>query len=75
MEAFYFFGEDQARYIVEISNVKIQGVVEILKNNSIHYDDFGILQDSAMTFNGDVNLPIEELSDAHTYWLQEYMKN
>jgi len=61
--------------MVKIPNDKIQGVVEILKNNSIQYDDFGILQDSAMTFNGDVNLPIEELSEVHKYWLQEYMKN
>ena len=71
----YFFGEDQARYIIEIPNDKVQGVVEILQNNSVHYDDFGIIQDSIMTFNGDINLPIEELSDAHKYWLQEYMNN
>ena len=70
----YFFGEDQARYIVEIPNDKVQGVVEILKNNSIHYDDFGIIQDNVITYNGDINLPIEELSDAHKYWLQEFMK-
>ncbi len=70
----YFFGEDQARYIVEIAKDKVQSVVEILKNNSIHYDDFGIIQDNVMTFNGDINLPIEELSDAHKYWLEEYMK-
>ena len=71
----YFFGEDQARYIVEIPKDNIQKVVEILKNNSIHYDDFGIIQENIMTFNGDINLPIEELSDTHKYWLKEYMNN
>ena len=70
----YFFGEDQARYVVEIPKDKVQSVVDILKNNSIHYDDFGVIQDNVMTFNGDINLPIEELSDAHKYWLEEYMK-
>ncbi len=71
----YFFGEDQARYIVETSKENVQSVVEILNKNSIHYDDLGIIQQKNLTFKDDINLPIEELSDAHTYWLQEYMKN
>ncbi len=69
----YFFGEDQARYIVEISKNNISKVVEILNKNSIHYDDFGIIQEKNMTFNGDINLPIEELAYTHKYWLPEYM--
>ena len=69
----YFFGEDQARYVVEIPKDNIQKVVEILNKNSIHYDELGIIQEKNLTFNGDINLPIEELSDAHTYWLKEYM--
>ena len=71
----YFFGEDQARYVVEIPKDKVQNVVEILKNNSIHFDDFGVIQENNMTFKGDINLPIEELSDTHKYWLNEYMSN
>ena len=71
----YFFGEDQARYIVEIPKENIQKVDEILNNNSIHYDYFGVISDKILSFNDDINLPIEELSNAHKYWLQEYMKN
>ena len=71
----YFFAEDQARYIVEIPKENIQKVMEILNKNSIHYDDLGIIQEKKVTFNGDINLPIEELIDAHTYWLEEYMNN
>ena len=71
----YFFGEDQARYIVEIPKENIQKVTNILNKNSIHYDDFGVVQDKNMTFKGDINLPIEELLDAHKYWLEEYMNN
>ena len=70
----YFFGEDQARYIVETSKENVQSVVEILNKNSIHYDDLGIIQQKNLTFKDDINLPIEELSDAHKYWLEEYMK-
>ena len=71
----YFFGEDQARYVVEINSDNIQSVVEILKKNSIHFDDFGIIQDKTVSFDSDINLPIEELSDVHKYWLREYMNN
>ena len=71
----YFFGEDQARYIVEVPKDNIKKVAEILNKNSIHYDELGIIQEKNLTFNGDINLPIEELSDAHTYWLKEYMEN
>ena len=71
----YFFGEDQARYIVEVPKDNIKKVAEILNKNSIHYDELGIIQEKNLTFNSDINLPIEELSDAHTYWLKEYMEN
>jgi len=71
----YFFGEDQARYIVEISKDNIQRIVEILNNSSVHFDDLGVIQEKNLTFNSDINLPIEELSDTHKYWLKEYMKN
>ena len=71
----YFFGEDQARYVVEIPKDNIQKVVEILNKSSIHYDDLGIIQEKNITFDGDINLPIEELSDAHKYWLKHYMSN
>ena len=69
----YFFGEDQARYIVEIPTNNIREVDEILNKNSIHFDELGIIQEKNVTLNGDINLPIEELSDAHKYWLKEYM--
>ncbi len=71
----YFFGEDQARYIVEIPKENKNEVIEILKKNSVHFDDLGIIQEKYLTFNSDINLPIEELSDVHKYWLKEYMEN
>ncbi len=71
----YFFGEDQARYIVEIPRENKNEVIEILKKNSVHFDDLGIIQEKYLTFNSDINLPIEELSDVHKYWLKEYMEN
>mgnify|MGYP001498682474 CR=1 FL=1 len=71
----YFFGEDQARYIVEIPKDNVQKVIEILNNNSVHYDNLGVIQENQMNFNDDINLPIEELAYTHKYWLKEYMNN
>ena len=71
----YFFGEDQARYIVEIPNENVQSVVDILNSNSVHFDNLGIIQEKKISFNGDINLPIEELSDVHKYWLKDYINN
>ena len=71
----YFFGEDQGRYIVEIPKDNVSKVVDILNENSVHFDDFGIIMDKNLTFESDINLPIAELSDTHKYWLKEYMNN
>ena len=71
----YFFAEDQARYIIEINNANIKKVNEILNNNSVHYDDFGVVDINMLSFENDIKLPIEELSNAHTYWLKRYMDN
>ena len=69
----YFFGEDQARYIIEIPKEKIEKLHEILNKNSVHFDNLGIVQDNMLDFEDDINLPIEELSDTHKYWLEQYM--
>ena len=69
----YFFGEDQGRYIVEISKTNMKKVSEILNNNSVHHDELGIIDEKILSFKNDINLPIEELSNAHKYWLKKYM--
>jgi len=71
----YFFSEDQARYIVEISLNNLKKVNEILKKNSIHFDTFGTVHEDSLSFGDDIFLPIEELTKTHTYWLKEYMNN
>ena len=71
----YFFGEDQARYIIEINSTNIKKVSEILNNNSVHFDDLGVVDKNILSFENDIKLPIEELSNAHTYWLKRYMNN
>ncbi len=71
----YFFGEDQGRYIVEIPNENLKKVNQILEKNSVHYDELGTIDEKILSFNNDIKLPIEELKEAHKYWLIKYMDN
>ena len=38
----YLFGEDQGRYIIEISKDDLENVTKILEENSVHFDELGI---------------------------------
>ena len=71
----YFFGEDQGRYIIEIESSNVNKVNDLLKKNSVHFDDLGVIEDKNLSFNGEMNLPIEELTKTHKYWLKNYMEN
>ena len=71
----WLFGEDQGRYIVEINEINVKKVSEILNNNSVHYDELGYVDEKMLSFESDIKLPIEELSNAHKYWLKRYMDN
>ena len=69
----YFFGEDQGRYIIEITSENVKKVNEILEKNSVHYDELGIVDDEILMYNNDIKLPIDELKEAYKYWLEKYM--
>ena len=71
----YFFGEDQGRYIIEIESSNVNKVNDLLKKNSVHFDDLGIIEENNLSFNGELNLPIEDLTKTHKYWLKGYMEN
>ncbi|MFL2886406.1 MAG: phosphoribosylformylglycinamidine synthase subunit PurL [Candidatus Pelagibacter sp.] len=71
----YLFSEDQGRYIIEINKKDVEKVNEILNKNSVHYDNFGVVKENSLSFEGDISLPIEELIKAHKYWLKGFMKN
>ena len=71
----YLFCEDQGRYIIEIDSKDLDKVAKILEKNSVHFDDLGVIDDKKLSFNGEMNLPIEELTKTHKYWLKNYMEN
>ena len=60
---------------MEIPNKNLEKVNQILEKNSIHYDELGVVDEKMLIFNNDIKLPIEELKEAHKYWLKKYMDN
>ena len=71
----YYFGEDQARYIVEVQSNNIKKFKKILDNNSIHYDELGIVTKKDIIIDKEPILHIDELIESNTNWLVNYMEN
>ena len=71
----YFFGEDQGRYIVELNKKKFDEVQKILEKNSIHYDNFGSVNNSNIIYNDEINIRVDELENINNKWLSNYMDN
>ena len=71
----YFFGEDQARYLIEIRKENLSKVDKILKDNSVHYDDLGSVIDKNIELSDEIKLSIDDLEKIYKKWLRKYMLN
>jgi len=69
----YLFGEDQGRYIIEIEKDKLQDVIKILSENSVHFDELGTVNDSNLIIDDKTKISIDDLIKSHTTWLTKYM--
>ena len=69
----YFFGEDQGRYIIEITKDNLKKVKEILNNNSVHYDELAIVVEKDIIIDEEPILSVDELRLSNKKWLKEYM--
>ena len=71
----YLFGEDQGRYIIEISKDDLKNVTKILKDNSVHYDELGMVNEGDLIINDKTKVSIDDLIKSHTTWLTNYISN
>ncbi len=69
----YFFGEDQGRYILEISKDNLKKVQTILKENSVHCDKLGVVTSKEIIIDNEPILSVDELIQSNTKWMKEYM--
>ncbi len=71
----YFFSEDQGRYLVEINKDNFKKVEKVFIDNSVHFDDLGVVSNDKFLFSDEINLSIEDLIKAYKNWLKKYMVN
>ena len=69
----YFFGEDQGRYVIEITKKDFKKVTEILNKNAVHFDEFGTIKNDQLFINEKTKVSIDELITSNTSWLTNYM--
>ena len=71
----YFFSEDQGRYIIEIDKNNFNKVKSKLTENSVHFDELGVVSKDKLQFKDEINIGIKELSIKYKEWLESYMVN
>ncbi|WP_440915622.1 phosphoribosylformylglycinamidine synthase subunit PurL [Candidatus Pelagibacter sp.] len=71
----YFFGEDQGRYIIEVSKKDLKKVTDILNKNAVHFDELGTISENELYFDDKTKVTIDELTSSNTKWLKDYMSN
>ena len=71
----YFFGEDQGRYIIEVSKKDLKKVTDILNKNAVHFDELGTIIENELYFDDKTKVTIDELISSNTRWLTDYMRN
>ena len=71
----YFFAEDQGRYIIEIQKESLDKVKKILGENSVYFDELGVVAKDNLEFKDDLNISINDLGKKYKSWLESYMVN
>ena len=68
----YFFGEDQARYILEIEKKHCSKVEKILKDNNIYYENIGFTQKEYFEIESELKISIKDLFKINNQWYNNY---
>ena len=68
----YLFGEDQSRYLIEVSELNKNKVCQILEKESIYYELIGKTQESFLELSKDFSLSIKDLKKLKSSWFNNY---
>ena len=69
----FWFGEDQARYIIAVDSAKIKNILAQAKKAGVAAHILGKTQKDTLEIEDRFSLPVTELAEAHERWLPEYM--
>ena len=70
----YLFGEDQSRYIIEVSQKNKDEVSKILDKNAIFYEVIGETQKDNLELDGEFNIKISDIIKLNTFWFKDYFR-
>ena len=70
----YLFGEDQSRYIIEVSKKNKNEVSKIMEENNIYYDIIGMTQNDRISLENEFDVKLSELDKLNTSWFRDYFK-
>ena len=70
----YLFGEDQSRYIIEVSKKNKNEVSKIMEENNIYYDIIGKTQNDRISLENEFDVKLSELEKLNTFWFRNYFK-
>ncbi len=68
----YFFGEDQARYIIEIEKHNMSKVENILKNGNIYFEKIGYTQQDHFEMDGEFKISRKDLFEINDKWYNKF---
>ena len=70
----YLFGEDQSRYLIEVSKKNKDEVSKILEKNNIFYEILGKTQKDSLELEKEFNINLIELSKLNSFWFKNYFE-
>ena len=70
----YLFGEDQSRYLIEISKKNRDEVCKFLEKNGIYYEIIGKTQEENLDLDREFSVKIEDLNKLNSSWFKNYYK-
>jgi phosphoribosylformylglycinamidine synthase len=68
----YLFGEDQARYIIEVDNKNLSNVEKNLKLNNVFFEKIGFTQKDYFEIEGELKISNKELFKINNTWYNNY---
>ena len=68
----YFFGEDQGRYLLEVSNNNLKKMENLLKKNNIFFEIIAEVQNDTFEIDKTLKLTVEDLRKFNNKWYNDY---
>ena len=68
----YFFGEDQARYVIEVDATNYPSVEKILKEDNIFFENIVFTQKEYLEIEGELKISNKDLFKINNEWYNNY---